>query len=95
MYKRCLLKYFGAFTVFIDHAMIDFQKHRLINRGNTRCVVVKGLGECSSWQRRGTFDLNGACWHVIVEGFIYKVLVVTVWYAYYGILRLFGNSKRM
>src|ERR1700692_1907148 len=35
MYKHYLLKIFGTFTVFIDRAMIEFQKHRLINRGNT------------------------------------------------------------
>src|ERR1700677_268 len=35
MYTRYLLKYFGIFTVFIDCAMIGFQKHRLINHGNT------------------------------------------------------------
>jgi WD40 repeat protein len=36
MYKRYPLKHFGAFIVFIDRAMIEFRKQRLINRGNTR-----------------------------------------------------------
>jgi hypothetical protein len=35
MYKWHLLKYFGTFTVFIDRTVIEFQKHQLINRGNT------------------------------------------------------------
>jgi hypothetical protein len=36
MYKRYPLKYFGAFTTaFINRAMNEFQKHWLINRGNT------------------------------------------------------------
>src|ERR1700735_2278890 len=35
MYKRYPLKHFGAFIVFIDRAMIEFRKQRLINRGNT------------------------------------------------------------
>src|ERR1700691_2390031 len=35
MYKRYLLKHFGALTIFIDHTMIEFEKHQLINRGNT------------------------------------------------------------
>ena len=35
MYKRYPLKHFGAFIVFIDRAMIEFQKQWLINRGNT------------------------------------------------------------
>ena len=35
MYTRYLLKYSGVFTVFIDCAIIEFQKHRLINHGNT------------------------------------------------------------
>ena len=36
MYKHYLRKYFGTFYVFIDPAMIEFQKHRLYNRSNTR-----------------------------------------------------------
>ena len=36
MYKRYPLKHFGAFTVFIDRAMIEIQKHRLINCNTTR-----------------------------------------------------------
>ena len=35
MYKHYLLKHFGTFTIFIDHAMIEFQKHQLINHSNT------------------------------------------------------------
>jgi len=30
MYKHYLLKYFGTFTIFIDCAMIECQKHQLI-----------------------------------------------------------------
>jgi hypothetical protein len=36
MYKRYLLKHFSALTVFIDCAMIEFEKHQLINHGNTK-----------------------------------------------------------
>jgi hypothetical protein len=35
MYKLYLLKYFGTFTIFIDSAMIEFQKHQLNNHSNT------------------------------------------------------------
>jgi hypothetical protein len=35
MYKRYPLKHFGAFIIFIDRAMIEFQKQWLINCGNT------------------------------------------------------------
>src|SRR5882762_10101197 len=48
-YKRYLLKYFGTFTIFIDRGTIEFQKHRLINRGNTihRFTInfIEGAGE--------------------------------------------------
>src|SRR5882762_7703237 len=40
MYKQHLLKYFGTSTVFIDHAVIGFQKHQLINRGNTSQILT-------------------------------------------------------
>src|ERR1700683_4448706 len=41
MYARYLLKYFGVFAVFIDRAIIEFQKHRLINRGNTTYTLLR------------------------------------------------------
>ena len=34
-YKLYLLKYFGTFAVVIDCAVIEFQKHWLINSSNT------------------------------------------------------------
>ena len=46
MYKCYLLKYFGTFTIFIDHTMIDFQKHWLINRGNTTSITNCHLKIC-------------------------------------------------
>ena len=40
MYKCYLLKYFGTFTLLIDHAVIEFQKHWLINYGNTKALDI-------------------------------------------------------
>jgi len=47
MYKHYLLKHFGTFTIFIDHEMIEFQKHWLINHGNTRSkmALIQGQNE--------------------------------------------------
>jgi len=36
IYKWYLLKYFGTFTIFIDRAVIEFEKHWLINHSNTK-----------------------------------------------------------
>src|ERR1700685_3417104 len=36
MYTHYPIKHFGALTIFIDRAMIEFQKHQLINCDNTR-----------------------------------------------------------
>src|ERR1700677_763683 len=53
MYTRYLLKYFGVFTVFIDRAIIGFQKRRLINHGNTTGI------QCSSSSNSSRTDSNG------------------------------------
>ena len=46
MYKWYLLKYFGTFTIFIDRAVIEFQKHQLINHGNTNYKCDKQITIC-------------------------------------------------
>ena len=43
MYKRYLLKYFGALTGFIDRAMNEFQKHQLINCSNTNLTDLPNM----------------------------------------------------
>jgi hypothetical protein len=40
MYKHYPIKHFGGFIIFIDRAMIEFQKHLLINHGNTSIVTI-------------------------------------------------------
>ena len=51
MYKWYLLKYFGTFTVFIDHTVIKFQKHWLINHSNTKgdpyVIVTISVTRCT------------------------------------------------
>jgi hypothetical protein len=77
MYKRYLLKYFGTFTVFIDRAVIEFQKHWLINCSNT-------IGDCLIIPRMGTLHEDLFCLaHNSLGHFSFKKSYTTLRAEYY------------